>query len=107
MNGENNDKKTGPTLKALKGGDKGKKWALPNSGSVDVGRSSKCAITLSDKSTSKRHAVIENIDGLWFIKDLGSRHGTLVNKAKVDGKKGVFHGDRIRIGASELVFVDK
>ncbi len=94
-------------IRAAGGRDEGRQWALSGAGSCDIGRSSENTITLRDKTVSKRHALLENIDGLWFISDLDSRHGTFVNGEQLDQKRSLFPGDRIRIGESVLVFEEQ
>ncbi len=103
---KNNKKESHPTVRAEGGRDEGKRWFLSESGFHDIGRSSENSIVLRDKTVSKRHALLENIDGIWFISDLESRHGTFVNGEQIDRKKGLFSGDKIRIGESVLIYED-
>ncbi len=104
--GEKGRRKKAPFVTASGGRDDGRQWSLAESDSHDIGRSSKNSIALRDSTVSKRHALLENIDGLWFISDLDSRHGTFVNGERVEKKKSLFPGDRIRIGESILIFED-
>ena len=47
---------------------------------ISIGRSSVCEIVLNDDATvSRRHAVITMIGGDFYLQDLGSRNGTVVN----------------------------
>lgn len=48
-----------------------------------VGRDAACELHLDDPLASRRHASVEYRDGLWWIRDLGSRNGTLVNGRRV------------------------
>jgi hypothetical protein len=73
---------------------------------VTVGRSSRNTLVLASHSVSRRHCVIERIDGTPHVRDLGSRHGTRVNGRRVDGTEPLAHGDTIRLGQYELTFVD-
>lgn len=50
-----------------------------------------------DLATSGKHAEIEKTNGCWFIKDLNSRNGTIVNGIKVD-KTQVKLNDIIEFG---------
>ena len=70
----------------------------------DIGRSSENRIVLLDGTVSKRHALIEFVDGIWFIQDLGSKHGTFVNDDQVTERRALFHKDLLRIGKTHLVF---
>ncbi len=101
------NKQKDPVIRSVGGKDEGKRWILSESQFHDIGRSSQNSIVLRDKTVSKRHALLENKDGIWFISDLSSKHGTFVNDEKVVQKKGLFAGDRIRIGGSRLVYEDQ
>ena len=54
---------------------------------------------------SRKHALISFVDGRYYLKDLGSKNGILVNKKRVTEKE-IIVGDRIRIGSSELIIED-
>ena len=70
---------------------------------VTIGRTDGNAIVLPrDEYVSSHHARVEALrDGLWVI-DLGSRNGTYVNGAPVDGRVRLHAGDVLRIGQTEL-----
>ena len=53
----------------------------------------------SDRAVSARHALIFYEDGTWFIRDLGSRNGTLVNDRAITEDTRLRNGDRITFGA--------
>lgn len=44
----------------------------------EVGRSRKSVVQLTDTAASAHHAVVSWREGGWFVRDLGSRNGTLV-----------------------------
>lgn len=48
-----------------------------------IGRDDACDIHLDDALISRRHAEVSYEDGLWWIRDLGSRNGTLVDGQRV------------------------
>jgi hypothetical protein len=51
---------------------------------VVIGRSSDCNIYVkNDTSISRRHVSISNVNGEYFVQDLGSRNGTILNSQKV------------------------
>ena len=70
-----------------------------------LGRTHENQIALAGKAVSRRHAVIELTDAGWFIRDLGSTHGTFVNGEQVhDSPRRLSGGDTIRLGEMFLIF---
>ena len=47
--------------------------------SFRIGRDAACEIHLDDPMISRQHVEVSHVDGLWWIRDLGSRNGTLVD----------------------------
>jgi pSer/pThr/pTyr-binding forkhead associated (FHA) protein len=69
---------------------------------VTIGRGDEVDLPLSDRWVSRRHCEIFEQDGALALRDLGSRHGTLVNGHVV--AETVLHpGDKIVIGMTTLV----
>lgn len=66
-----------------------------------IGRRPTCDISLLEDSASTAHAVIIEMGGKRFIRDLGSRTGTFINGRSVHQEQINF-GDVIRIGETEL-----
>lgn len=60
-----------------------------------IGRSSDCDISLSAAHLSRRHAQLQVVDGLLFVKDLGSANGTFLNGKQV-AEARVKRGDELR-----------
>ncbi len=69
-----------------------------------IGRRSTCDITLTEPSVSICHAVIFELNGKHYIRDLGSRTGTFVNGNTIHQHPLNF-GDAIRIGETDMQFV--
>ena len=44
-----------------------------------LGRDASCAVRFDDPMVSRKHAAVTFADGRWWISDLGSRNGTLVD----------------------------
>jgi dipeptidyl aminopeptidase/acylaminoacyl peptidase len=76
--------------------------ALPNQ-MVTVGRAPENDVVVSDPATSGRHGRIEVRGGAFWISDLGSTNGTLVNGEPVIEKQ-LGHGDLIAIGQNTIRF---
>jgi pSer/pThr/pTyr-binding forkhead associated (FHA) protein len=70
-----------------------------------VGRDSANAIAFpSDPAVSRRHAVLEQFDGGWLVRDIGSSNGTFVNGAEIDAEQVLAPGDAIEVGHQRMVF---
>ncbi len=69
-----------------------------------IGRQMDRNLSLLNPQVSRQHAVVERDGDGFVIRDLGSRHGTLVNGAKVEMAR-LQSGDRIQPGASSVVLV--
>ncbi|MCS7006183.1 MAG: DUF3662 and FHA domain-containing protein [Gaiellaceae bacterium] len=70
---------------------------------VVLGRSREADVRLSDPNVSRRHAVIRRIGSVFWIADLDSTNGTLVNGVRVR-RRQLEDGDRITLGSTELRF---
>jgi pSer/pThr/pTyr-binding forkhead associated (FHA) protein len=70
---------------------------------VVLGRSRDCDIRIGDLNASRRHAELRKDDDGYWIVDLGSMNGTLVNGKPVDRER-LEDGDRITLGSTEIVF---
>jgi sigma-B regulation protein RsbU (phosphoserine phosphatase) len=69
-----------------------------------IGRQTDRNLSLLNPQVSRQHAVLERDGDGFVIRDLGSRHGTLVNGVKVEAAR-LQSGDRIQPGASTVVLV--
>lgn len=77
--------------------------ALPEEGTVVIGRSRTCMVTLASPDASRRHAEIVAVPGGYLLRDLGSTNGTFVNGQRAD-ERTLAGGDRIEIGNELLTF---
>lgn len=84
------------TLTVIQGGEVGKRFELAEGESV-VGRSPDCDVVLDVAAVSRRHAVITCDKGLFFVRDNGSRNGTIVNGQQIAGQAQLRDGDQILI----------
>jgi Protein of unknown function (DUF3662)/FHA domain len=68
-----------------------------------LGRSKECDIRLSDPNVSRRHAEVRQEGSTYWIVDLDSTNGVLVNGRREKRAK-LADGDRITLGSTEVVF---
>jgi hypothetical protein len=71
---------------------------------VYVGRATDCAIRTDDAMVSRRHSVIKQADGKYWVEDLQSANGTEVNTVKIQ-RHALSHNDTVRCGSLWLRFV--
>ena len=64
------------------------------------------AEALEDLTVSRKHAVIVQRDGGFFVEDQGSLNGTFVNRKRVESAQ-LEDGDELQIGKYRLTFLDR
>ena len=69
-----------------------------------IGRGKQAAgLTIKDPNISRRHAIIEQQQGVYYLVDMGSTNGTQVNGQTIS-RKAIVEGDVVRICDHELRF---
>lgn len=73
---------------------------------ITIGRDDGCDVVLAQSAVSRNHARIIRDDTLFFVEDLGSSFGTLLNGAKLkkNEKQLLSNGDTIAIAQFDVVF---
>ena len=97
----------GPALVVRSGGGRAGETFHPEGERTTIGRSPDCEIFLDDVTVSRRHAVLVQRDGHFFIEDLGSLNGTFVNRRRIEAETQLENGDELQIGKYRLSFIDK
>jgi hypothetical protein len=69
-----------------------------------IGRHSDCSISLPSSTVSRRHAQIRRERGQFFLRDLNSTNGTLLNLEPVIGEELLHDRDEIGVGIYRLIF---
>jgi signal transduction histidine kinase/pSer/pThr/pTyr-binding forkhead associated (FHA) protein len=90
-------------LTVIEGPEKGKRFELPVNEPQMLGRSSE-ALPLGDQAISRRHAELTPDHGEWWLRDLDSQNGTLVNGTAIEGRVRLRQGDTITVGHTTLAF---
>jgi hypothetical protein len=71
-----------------------------------MGRDPVCDVNIPERQVSRRHASISVEDGRYLLKDLGSKNGTFVNGAEIEGTHALQDGDEVQIAlCCKLAFV--
>ncbi|MDQ3894021.1 MAG: zinc-ribbon and FHA domain-containing protein [Actinomycetota bacterium] len=96
----------GPALVVRSGGGRTGETFHPEGDRTTIGRSPDCGIFLDDVTVSRRHAVLLERDGSFFIEDQGSLNGTFVNRRRVESAQ-LEDGDELQIGKYRLTFLQK
>lgn len=69
---------------------------------TSIGRAASNTIVLPDGFASAEHALITRRQGQWWLEDQGSRNGTLLNDAVLEGTAVISSGDMIAVGGTVL-----
>jgi pSer/pThr/pTyr-binding forkhead associated (FHA) protein len=69
---------------------------------VTIGRDPACECSLDDDSISARHARLSFHHNQWWLEDLGSTNGTLINQEQLTVPTVVVTGDEFRCGKTLL-----
>ena len=83
----------------------GERIAVPASG-LTVGSRAGNDLQLTDRSVSGSHAELRFEGGDALLRDLDSTNGTRVGAERIE-ERSLAHGDRLRFGRVELVFLDR
>ena len=72
---------------------------------ICIGRSRDNDIFLPDQWLSRAHAEIRTRDDCYYLADLGSKNGTLLNGARLEQEQELKPGDVITLGEHILTFL--
>ena len=68
------------------------------------GRDATNTVVLNDASVSRQHAEVFSAPDGFYARDVNSRYGVFVNKAKINNAYHLDHGDRITLGDTLVYF---
>lgn len=91
-------------MAVLTGAKAGSQYPLLNDRQTVIGRSPGCEIHIDDTDASRRHAAVQPFGNDYYLMDMGSTNGTLVNGKPVE-KRILKHGDKITLGKQVLQFI--
>ncbi|MGD8352673.1 MAG: FHA domain-containing protein [Pseudomonadota bacterium] len=91
-------------LVLLTGKKAGTHYLIKDDRMTVIGRDAECQIRIEDPDVSRRHAAIQPFGREFYIMDMGSTNGTLIN-GRQEEKRILRHADRITLGRQEFQFI--
>ena len=73
-----------------------------NQPEITIGRDPACECPLDEETVSARHARLSYHHGQWWLEDLDSTNGTLLNQERLSTPTVVISGDEIGCGNTHL-----
>lgn len=73
-------------------------------GGLSIGRSKESDVRIDDRYASGLHARVFSREGRFFVEDMNSTNGTLLNGATLKGEAELIDGDTVQIGDTEFRF---
>lgn len=72
-----------------------------------IGRAPECAIRLTERNISRRHATLRRTQGGYRVEDLHSYNGVYVNGVRVASRQELGHRDLIQLGDYRIQVIDE
>ena len=76
--------------------------AFPLQPITSIGRSPTNTIPVPDTYASAQHTLLTLREGQWWLEDMDSRNGTLLNGVRISGPTVVSAGDVVGVGRTQL-----
>jgi len=73
-------------------------------GGLSIGRSRESDVQIEDRYASSLHARVFSREGRFFVEDMSSTNGTLLNGATLQGEAELIDGDSVQIGDTVFRF---
>jgi FHA domain-containing protein len=67
-------------------------------GGLSIGRSKEADVQIEDRYASSLHARVFSREGRFYVEDMNSTNGTLLNGATLQGEAELIDGDSVQIG---------
>jgi serine/threonine protein kinase len=94
------------TLLIENGPDKGKGQELKPGVTYTLGRDPTCDIVLQGELVSRKHVLLKEFKGAFYVKDLDSLNGTFLNDQPITQAE-LKPGDKLQLGDAVMTFVDE
>jgi diguanylate cyclase (GGDEF)-like protein len=92
-------------LVQIHGPDLGKKYTIDAEDGLTMGRDEGNTVIVDLDNVSRRHAMVSNKEGKYFLKDLGSTNGTYLNDAEIHEEQPLRTGDLLKVGGAIFKFL--
>jgi two-component system cell cycle response regulator len=89
-------------IKVLTGLEAGRVHVVTSDATV-VGRAAGCDLRIDDTSLSRQHCRIRKTNGVYFVEDLGSRNGTMVNGLRIQAPQRLEDGALVQLAAGTII----
>lgn len=73
---------------------------------VLIGRGQGAQVRIGHRSLSRHHCKLVRRDASWYVVDLGSTNGTLLNDRRISGEQRLLQGDLISIGVARIAYFE-
>ncbi|HZZ74221.1 MAG TPA: FHA domain-containing protein [Pirellulales bacterium] len=90
-------------LKVLNGNHAGREIKLPANKFI-IGRGEECHLRPKSDLISRQHCAIVSNDAKVVVID-GSKNGTFINEERIEGRREVHSGDKLRVGQMEFELI--
>lgn len=67
-----------------------------------IGRDSQCAVRLPEENVSRKHALLRHHEWRWWLRDLGSLNGTVVNGRLIRDDAEILEGAEVDVASFRL-----
>ena len=84
-------------LRIIQGRPEGKSMLFPQ-GEYVFGRGTECHVRPNSDWVSREHCLLRVTAEAAFLRDLGSRNGTLINGTRLVDEQRLDHGDQVQVG---------
>ena len=91
-------------LVAERGGGLEREQRFDLIGGLSIGRSKEADVRIDDRYASSLHARVFSREGRFFVEDMNSTNGTLLNGATLQGEAELIDGDTVQIGDTVFRF---
>jgi FHA domain len=91
-------------LVAERGGGLERDYRFDLIGGLSIGRSKEADVQIDDRYASSLHARVFSREGRFYVEDMNSTNGTLLNGATLQGEAELVDGDTVQIGDTVFRF---